>query len=84
VDFSRKGRPDLLIGCLKGPNRYFRNQGNGKFVDATDEIGLGKRIFNTRGVFAVDLGRHGVPDVIFNNEGQDPVVLVGNPTWGAQ
>src|SRR5207245_8624858 len=27
--FSNKSRLDLFVGCLRGPNRYFRNQGNG-------------------------------------------------------
>ncbi len=48
-DFGRTGRLDLFVGCIKGPNRYFRNMGNGVFADGGDEIGLYQRVFNTRG-----------------------------------
>jgi len=77
--FSNKTRLDLFVGCLRGPNRYFRNQGNGKFVDATEELGLNQRIFNTRGICVADLNKDGAPDIVFNNEGQDSAVLLGNP-----
>ena len=28
-DFNNDGHPDLFIGCLRGANRYFENQGDG-------------------------------------------------------
>jgi hypothetical protein len=49
-DFSNRGKLDLFVGCLKGPNRYFRNLGGGKFADAGNELGFHRRIFNTRGL----------------------------------
>jgi hypothetical protein len=79
TDFNNRGRLDLLVGCLKGPNRYFRNNGDGTFADATDELGLQNHIFNTRGICALDINKDGVPDVVFNNEGQEPAVLLGSP-----
>ena len=79
ADLAGRGRPDLLVGCLRGPNRYFRNLGGGKFADAGDEIGLYRRIFNTRGIGVADLNRDGATDVIFNNEGQKSAVLLGAP-----
>jgi hypothetical protein len=82
--FSNKGRLDLFVGCLRGPNRYFRNQGNGTFVEATEQLGLDQRIFNTRGICVADLNKDGAPDIVFNNEGQDSAVLLGNPQRVAQ
>jgi len=80
VEF-RKGKLDLLAGCWNGPNRFFLNNGNGTFTDATDEIGLTHCVFNTSALLAQDLNKDGVPDVVFNNEGQEPVVLLSNPSW---
>ena len=81
-------RPDLLVGCVKGPNRYFRNNGDGTFTDAGADIGLDRRIFNTRGLAVVDINGDGAPDVIFNNEGLESAVLLGRrealPTAGGE
>ncbi|HZZ77085.1 MAG TPA: VCBS repeat-containing protein, partial [Gemmataceae bacterium] len=79
-DVDNDGHLDLVVGCLKGSNRYYRNKGDGTFEDATEAIGLNQKIFNTQAVSLVDLQNRGVLDFIFNNEGQDSVVLLGNPT----
>jgi hypothetical protein len=78
-DVSNSGHLDLVVGCLRGPNRYFRNKGDGTFVDATEDIGLHQKIFNTQGICLVDLNNRGVLDMIFANEGQESCVLLGNP-----
>ncbi|MBI2808982.1 MAG: VCBS repeat-containing protein [Planctomycetes bacterium] len=78
-DIDNDGHLDLVIGCLKGSNRYFRNKGDGTFEDASEAIGLTQKIFNTQAVSLVDLKNRGVLDMIFNNEGQDSVVLLANP-----
>jgi hypothetical protein len=79
TDFNKDGKPDLLIGCLKGPNRYLRNAGNGSFIDASAELGLYQRVFNTKGLAAADVNKDGVPDLLLSNDGQDSVVLLGKP-----
>ena len=79
TDFDNRGRLDLIVGCLKGPNRYFRNNGDGSFTDASEQIGLHQRIFNTRGIRVLDINKDGVLDVVFINEGQESAVLLGNP-----
>ena len=83
ADFSRTGRADLFIGCIKGTNRYLRNNGDGTFTDATERIGLHRRIFNTRGLAVMDINKDGMLDVVFNNDGQRSVALLGNPAWPA-
>jgi hypothetical protein len=78
-DVDNDGHLDLVIGCMCGVNRYFRNRGDGTFEDATAAIGLNRRVFNTQAICLVDLNRDGVLDMVFNNEGQESCVLLGNP-----
>ena len=79
ADFNHRGHLDLIVGCLHGPNRFFRNNGDGTFTDTSEEIGFFQRIFNTRGLAAIDLNKDGVLDLILNNEGQESAVLLGDP-----
>jgi hypothetical protein len=80
-DVDNDGHLDLVIGCLHGPNRFFRNRGDGTFEDATVAIGLNQKIFNTQAVCLVDLNNDGMLDMVFNNEGQESAVLLGNPEF---
>jgi hypothetical protein len=82
-DFYNDGKMHLVIGCLKGPNRFFRNDGTGKFTDETEKLGLNQRIFNTQAVCLVDINGDGVLDMVFNNEGQESAVLLGSKTLPA-
>jgi hypothetical protein len=79
ADFNNTGRQDLFVGVLKGPNRFLKNGGDGKFTDASEEIGLTQRVFNTRAICVVDLNGDKVQDIVFNNEGQESSVLLGDP-----
>jgi len=83
VEF-KKGRVDLLVGCWKGPNRYFRNAGKENFTDRTEDIGLAYRMYNTSALSVQDLNKDDVPDVVFNNEGQDPILLLTNSNYFAE
>jgi hypothetical protein len=78
-DVDNDGQLDLVVGCLRGPNRFLRNKGNGAFEDASERLGLTRQVFNTQAVGLVDLNGDGALDFVFNNEGQDACVLLGNP-----
>jgi hypothetical protein len=78
-DLDADGHLDLVVGCLRGPNRFFRNRGDGTFEDATERVGLHKQVFNTQAICLADLNGDGALDVVFNNEGQETTVLLGNP-----
>ncbi len=78
-DFNSTGRLDILLGCLKAPNRYLRSNGNGTFTDATEPLGLAYRIFNSRAIAAIDFNRDKVPDLVLNNEGQESGIFLGDP-----
>ncbi len=46
ADYDNDGNEDIYIACL-GPDRLFRNQGNGKFLDVTSRAGVGDPSFST-------------------------------------
>lgn len=79
-DVDGDGQLDLLVGCLRGPNRFLRNRGDGTFEDATEAIGLNRRIFNTQAIALVDLNNDGILDLVFANEFQGSVALLGDAT----
>jgi hypothetical protein len=79
LDLNNSGKLDLLVGCVSGPNRYFRNAGGGKFEDAGDSIGLNQKVLHSRGVAGLDMNKDGVLDLVFANEGAEPAAFVGDP-----
>lgn len=77
-DFCGRGKQDLLVGCVYGPNRYFRNSGSGTFSDAGNEIGLYQDTYNSSGMCVIDANMDGVPDLVLGNMGRESAALVGN------
>ncbi|HJZ54415.1 MAG TPA: VCBS repeat-containing protein, partial [Gemmataceae bacterium] len=76
-DFDNDGRPDLLVCCLRGPNRYFHSNPDGTFSEKTAELGLTQKVFNSQAAGFADLNGDGQLDLILNNEGQDSAILFG-------
>ena len=81
-DFDNDGKPDLLVCCLRGSNRYFKNDGGGKFTEKTAELGLNQKVFNSQAACFIDLNNDGQLDLVLNNEGQESNVLFGAATTG--
>lgn len=77
-DFNNDGLPDVIVGVLRGSNRYLQNAGNGTFKDMTAEIGLVGKVTNTQALAMVDLNNDGKIDLVLANEGQESLVLLGN------
>jgi hypothetical protein len=69
---------DLLVGSLRGNNRFFRNNGRGVFTETTRDIGLDRRIFNSRALtfLPAPKGRPGSADLVMVNEGQPSAILI--------
>ncbi len=64
-DYDNDGWVDLYVSAL-GPDRLFRNQGDGTFRDVTDKAGLGNPEFATS-VAWLDYDRDGNLDLIVTN-----------------
>jgi hypothetical protein len=79
ANFFGAGRQDLIVGCQGAINRIYRNNGDGTFTDATDECGLGQRVYDTRALAVFDMNKDGIADLALNNEGQESCILVGAP-----
>jgi hypothetical protein len=76
-DFDNDGHPDLLVGCLRGANRYFKNTGNGTFTERSADVGLTTKVFNTQAAALADLNGDGQLDLILANEGLESAILFG-------
>lgn len=80
IDYDRDGRPDVYLtqGCPWPPktesteyrDRLFRNLGNGRFEDVTEQAGLGDGWFS-QGVAVGDLDGDGWPDIYLANIGRN-------------
>jgi len=81
-DFDNDGKPDLLVCCLRGTNRYFKNAGNGQFTEKSNETGMTQKVFNSQAAAFADLNGDGQLDLIFANEGQESCALFGVQTPG--
>jgi len=72
------GQPPRILGY---PGKLYKNLGNWKFRDVTEEAGLGSPLFYTHGCAVADYDRDGWPDllvtgwgrvVLYHNEPVDP------------
>jgi hypothetical protein len=82
-DYDGDGRLDLYFATLtllplgtakKGPNRLYRNQGDGTFRDVTESSGLGFAGF-CHGIIVGDIDNDGDPDVFLCNYGSNVLYL---------
>ncbi|MEZ6112141.1 MAG: CRTAC1 family protein [Pirellulaceae bacterium] len=69
ADYDNDGFDDLYVTAY-GANRFFHNQGDGTFVDITDETGTAVPVWSSSAAFA-DLNRDGALDLYVVNYVQD-------------
>ena len=69
TDISGDGLPDLYFTNNQGPNRYYINEGNWQFRDATQEGGVAGAMNWSTGVSVEDVNGDGLPDIYVCNVG---------------
>lgn len=75
ADFNHDGDQDLVVLNLAEPNRFYVNQGDGTFVDATVESGLREDVNSTVDAVVTDVNADGFVDLIVANAGGQPNVV---------
>lgn len=63
ADFDGDGRLDLFIGCESGPNRLYRNRGDGTFEDVAARAGVAGPGGVCKGCAWIDYDNDGRPDL---------------------
>lgn len=66
TDFNSDGLQDLIVGNDFGVNAYYKNMGNGKFVDVAGDLGTDKPSY-TMGIGLGDLNQDRLSDVYISN-----------------
>src|SRR5262249_39834551 len=69
-DFDNDGLPDMFLCGLNTPNALFKNLGNWKFKEVTQEAGLMATNKYCRGAVFADLNGDGFLDLLVTTTGQ--------------
>ena len=84
----RCGRPDLESYCnprryVSVPHRLYHNLGHGKFVDVTEQSGIGKELGKGMGIGIADFNQDGWQDVFVANDTERNFLFLnqGNGTF---
>ncbi|WP_116124573.1 FG-GAP repeat domain-containing protein [Lewinella sp. IMCC34183] len=74
TDISGDGLPDLYFTNNQSPNKYYINEGNWRFRDATESAGVAGAGNWSTGVSVTDINGDGLPDIyVCNVDGLDPL-----------
>jgi hypothetical protein len=67
ADFDNDGYLDLFVCCERGPNRLYRNRGNGTFEEVALHAGVAGKQQHCKGAAWLDYDNDGYPDLFLNN-----------------
>ena len=73
--------PNLVPKDALDSDRFYRNEGNGRFLDVSQEVGIWNRAFGLS-VSVSDINRDGAPDVYVGNDFMQPDMLYINSGKG--
>lgn len=80
-DYNGDGRPDLYVANDRVSNRLYRNEGEGRFRDVTEETGAGARDGLPRAGMGIAVGDpfgRGFPDIFVTNFSGQPSTYYRN------
>jgi hypothetical protein len=78
ADFDNDGYLDLYMCCERGPNRLYRNRGDGTFEEIAAKAGARGRGDGCKGAAWLDYDNDGYPDLFLNYRESTPLLLHNN------
>ena len=81
ADFDLDGHLDLMVGTESGqgvnfPCEFYRNRGDGTFLNEAAEMGLQVNLGMIKGLVAGDINNDGYPDLYFSILGKKNILLM--------
>lgn len=80
LDYDRDGDLDLMVPQRVGPNRFFRNNGDGTFTDIAVDLGVDFPDIEGGPVSVADFNNDGWPDIYLANHREDQLLKNINGT----
>ena len=82
ADFDNDGDADCYLGNFNQPNQYYRNDGNGIFIEIAADLGITGDDGNTRCVVTADVNQDGWLDIYVVNVNEQNEFYYGDGQGG--
>ncbi len=80
ADVNGNGLVDIYFASLKGSNKLYKNLGNYRFQDVTEEAGLAHEGFHSTGVVFADVNGNGYPDLLISSLSEGNILYINDGT----